>query len=219
MARPKKSENRDTRQAILDAALDLFAERGFFGTSMRQIAKEVGVRESALYHHFPSKDDIFKALITHLGPGRVSQVITVDIEAMAQALGVKELLSRLFNLIATTWAIPQEQKIFRIILQEGARLAAAKVVSPMNTMMQVRSQLVSMFEKLAARGLIRPIDPVATSLLFIGPMMFLRVLHTSSHPPDFAALEADSARLAAQLWQLLKPDPVTRPAKRTKRAS
>jgi AcrR family transcriptional regulator len=54
MGRPSKDEARKTREDILSAALDLFAEQGFAGTSVRQIAQAVGVAESALYYHFRS---------------------------------------------------------------------------------------------------------------------------------------------------------------------
>jgi AcrR family transcriptional regulator len=42
----------DTRQRILDVALDLFIEQGFDGTSLRQIAEQLGVTKAALYYHF-----------------------------------------------------------------------------------------------------------------------------------------------------------------------
>ena len=47
-ARPVAGEARDTRREILDTALELFAEHGFHATSIRAIARAVGVRESAL---------------------------------------------------------------------------------------------------------------------------------------------------------------------------
>ena len=52
----------DTRERILDVALDLFTEQGFDGTSLRQIAEQLGVTKAALYYHFESKDDILMAL-------------------------------------------------------------------------------------------------------------------------------------------------------------
>ncbi|MCC7243764.1 MAG: TetR family transcriptional regulator, partial [Acidobacteria bacterium] len=51
MARPRNADGQRTRQAILDAALDLFGEKGYFGTSLRDVARAVGVRESALYNY------------------------------------------------------------------------------------------------------------------------------------------------------------------------
>ncbi len=52
----------NTRERILDVALDLFIEQGFDGTSLRQIAEQLGVTKAALYYHFTSKDDILMAL-------------------------------------------------------------------------------------------------------------------------------------------------------------
>jgi AcrR family transcriptional regulator len=52
----------DTRQRILDVALDLFVEQGYEKTSLREIAERVGVTKAALYYHFQSKEDIVTTL-------------------------------------------------------------------------------------------------------------------------------------------------------------
>jgi AcrR family transcriptional regulator len=52
----------DTRERILDVALDLFIEKGYDKTSLREIAEHLGVTKAALYYHFPSKVDILSAL-------------------------------------------------------------------------------------------------------------------------------------------------------------
>jgi AcrR family transcriptional regulator len=57
------SSSLDTRDRILDAALDLFSEHGFDGTTLQQIADRVGLTKAALYHHFRSKDDLLEALV------------------------------------------------------------------------------------------------------------------------------------------------------------
>jgi AcrR family transcriptional regulator len=54
---------RGTREALLDAALDGFARHGFAGTSIRDLARAVGIRESSVYKHFDSKQAILDALI------------------------------------------------------------------------------------------------------------------------------------------------------------
>ncbi|HEY1826775.1 MAG TPA: helix-turn-helix domain-containing protein [Acidimicrobiales bacterium] len=56
------SEERTTRDRILDAALDLFIEKGYDKTSLREIAEQLGFTKAALYYHFTSKDDILMAL-------------------------------------------------------------------------------------------------------------------------------------------------------------
>jgi len=51
------------REEILDAAAELFTSQGFANTSTRSIADAVGIRQSSLYHHFKTKDDILEDLL------------------------------------------------------------------------------------------------------------------------------------------------------------
>jgi AcrR family transcriptional regulator len=50
-------------QRVLDAALDLFSEHGFEGTSLQDIADRLGVTKAAVYYHFHTKDEILLALV------------------------------------------------------------------------------------------------------------------------------------------------------------
>jgi AcrR family transcriptional regulator len=54
---------RDRREDILQASLHLFAEKGFHGTSMRDIARQANITEGLIYHYFASKRDLFRAII------------------------------------------------------------------------------------------------------------------------------------------------------------
>lgn len=54
---------RNTKELILLEALKLFADKGYEGVSVRDIAAEVGIRQSSLYKHFESKQDIFDTLV------------------------------------------------------------------------------------------------------------------------------------------------------------
>lgn len=68
-----------TRDALLDAALDRFSSHGFGGTSIRDLARDVGIRESSVYKHFPSKQAIFDSTID-----RADDAFT----ALSDAMGV-----------------------------------------------------------------------------------------------------------------------------------
>jgi AcrR family transcriptional regulator len=50
-------------QRVLDAALELFSEHGFEGTSLQDIADRLGVTKAAVYYHFHTKDEILLALV------------------------------------------------------------------------------------------------------------------------------------------------------------
>jgi len=61
MQQEERSER--SRSQILDAALKLFAHRGYGATSVRDIAEEAGLSKGNVYHHFPDKEAIFRALL------------------------------------------------------------------------------------------------------------------------------------------------------------
>src|SRR4051794_25210669 len=55
-------EQADTRERILDVALELFSDQGYEKTSLRQIAERMGFSKAAIYYHFASKEDLLLAL-------------------------------------------------------------------------------------------------------------------------------------------------------------
>lgn len=63
MARPSKSENRNTRADILDAAALAFAAQGFHQASLADIGRDVGISARSVLHHFASKEVLFDEVI------------------------------------------------------------------------------------------------------------------------------------------------------------
>ena len=62
----KRTSAKSTKERILQESLELFANKGYDGVSVREIARAVGVRESALYKHFKNKEDILQTLIADM---------------------------------------------------------------------------------------------------------------------------------------------------------
>ncbi|RNL62935.1 TetR/AcrR family transcriptional regulator [Nocardioides marmoriginsengisoli] len=64
-----------TRDRILDAALEQFTAKGYDATSMREIGEQLGITKAALYYHFASKEDIVRALLVEI-EGQVGELVT-----------------------------------------------------------------------------------------------------------------------------------------------
>ena len=57
-----------TKKRILDAAFDLFVEKGYRGSSMREIAERSRIKAGSIYNHFKSKENIFEAVFIEKHP-------------------------------------------------------------------------------------------------------------------------------------------------------
>ena len=103
--RPPPVDWSSTRGRILLAASTLFAQRGYFGTSTRDIADAVSIRQPSLFHHFGAKHEIFRTLVElDLGPSidRIRSRIEEDSTwaeklHLAVACDVREVLTQPFD--------------------------------------------------------------------------------------------------------------------------
>src|ERR1700722_5940543 len=76
-----RSTPRPRREEILDEATRLFAERGYEGTSMADLAERVGLRKASLFHHFASKEQLRRAVLE-----RLVQRITAKLASASQEM-------------------------------------------------------------------------------------------------------------------------------------
>lgn len=190
MGRPPARDARDTRQHILDAALDLFAEKGFFGTSMRELARAVGVRESAIYHHFANKDALLDALMTEAGEDKVARFDRA-MEKL-KALPVRDLLMSLARGMVDGWEDPREQRLWRIMCIEGFRLAECGRFQIDASFRGARDRMEKLFCELAAEGRIKAVSPGLLAMEFMAPMFMVRNMAAS--PKSFRLPEGVTAR-------------------------
>jgi len=88
-----------TRGRILAIAAELFAERGYAGTSIRDIAERLGVTKAAVYYHFPAKDRILDALVEPLRAG------VEGLAARAPGMAPGEIIDELVAIMAGPGAV------------------------------------------------------------------------------------------------------------------
>jgi AcrR family transcriptional regulator len=180
MSRPKNADGQRTRQAILDAALDLFADKGYFGTSLRDVAARVGVRESALYNYFPGKDALFEALLTAHRESKGELLTPVMEGPIADG---RALLLHLAYTMLESFVEPREQKLFRILMSDGIRLAKVGRINLHERMGHRRQRLNELMRRLIKEGWLRRGDVNVLGLAFVSPLVVWRQMH---------AIDADS---------------------------
>jgi len=78
---PKQQRSRETQERILTAALAVFAEHGYDGTSMRLVGERAGVGQPLIVYHFPSKEDLWVAT-TERTLGRFSERLRPNLESL-----------------------------------------------------------------------------------------------------------------------------------------
>ncbi|MGW5777951.1 TetR/AcrR family transcriptional regulator [Streptomyces sp. NPDC003863] len=106
---PATVNGRTAPERLLDAALDLFAEKGFDGTSVQDVVRAAGVTKGAMYHYFPSKDDLLHEIYL-----RVLRMQTEHLDAVvAMDLPVAERVhAAVVDVVVTTIENIQSATIF-----------------------------------------------------------------------------------------------------------
>jgi len=209
MGRPKASEARDTRRDLLEASLELFALHGFHGAGLRDIARAAGVRESAVYHHFPSKEALFEALLTEAPDGAPSHAESFANAPLPARLDpfLEELLVGMLERFATL----RERKRFRLLMNDGMRLALEGRVSLMDRMGgAARAHLQRLMHRLVEERRLRG-DPEFLALSFVAPVIVWRQLQELQPGHRYFADLRGFARLHVAQFLLGARAPATGP--------
>ncbi len=185
--RPPRAEARDTRAALLDAALDLFARHGFAGTSVRQIARAVGITEGGVYAHFAGKRAIYDALLAAGGPAVILGLLDVGVDDPAEDPAV--FLRGLAQRAMAVWDEPRARRLLSMLIRDGALDAAdrdhrgdGELVA---AIAQVQRRLAPLFVRWIDAGAIRAgVAPDHLVWELFGPLNAIRVLYLPAQASD-----------------------------------
>ncbi len=200
MSRPRNADGQRTRRAILDAALDLFAEKGFFGTSLRDVAAAVGVRESALYNYFPSKDALFDALIATDHEEKTERLAALAEGSIADGGAALEQMALA---MLANFALPRQQQLFRILMSDGIRLAATGRINLLERMgSSGRGPVHELMRRLIRAGAVRDADVTTLVVAFVSPLILWR--HVRAINADLPMVHDPAAYARQHVDQFLR---------------
>nr|WP_107817281.1 TetR family transcriptional regulator C-terminal domain-containing protein [Celeribacter persicus] len=168
---PRTRIQKKNTETILEAALDVFSQHGFRGSTLDQIAKAAGLSKPNLLYYFPSKVAIHRELIdglmqTWLDPLRKMQ---------ADGEPVEEILAYVLRKLEMAREYPRESRLFANEIVQGAPNIMDKIEGELKELVDEKAEVI---ENWITAGRIAPVDPY--HLIF-------SIWATTQHYADFDA--------------------------------
>lgn len=119
-------ENRNTKQRILDIALELFSSKGYEATSMSDIAEQIGIKKASLYAHYDSKQEILDTLIDVIADNYEHNSIFSNFEDISLFNDPKKLadsIKKQISYIVNDRNVSKIRKLFTIEQFQNKKLA------------------------------------------------------------------------------------------------
>lgn len=171
----------DTRQRILDKALELFSERGYDSVSVGEIAKAVGIKAPSLYNHFPGKQAIFDAIIESTAVRYEEDTDRIDIHVQDVQRDVPvfteitehvlfEKVRQVFEYSLHDETISRFRRMMTIEQFRSPELAA---LYSRRYVERVLNYHAGIFRALIASGEICAEDPDALAMMYVAPVVTL----------------------------------------------
>jgi TetR/AcrR family transcriptional regulator, fatty acid metabolism regulator protein len=189
----QKSQIKDERRkAILKAAVKVFADKGYHGCRISDVANEAGVAYGLVYHYFGNKD----ALLGTIFETNWAVLTKALDEILGTELSTREKISQIVNFLFQAYALsPLIVKVLILEFGRSSRLGEALETPEMHHVFRV---LAHMFRTAEERGELLPgISPAAAAVTVLGSIESILaafVMPTNAMDRDKEFLDFESAR-------------------------
>ena len=174
---PVRQRRKEARpQELLNAALELFVQKGYSATRSEEVAARAGVSKGTLYLYFPSKEELFKAVVR----SNLSSLIAEGQQIADQFDGPSEQLLRL--LTHAWWGRVGDTAaggIFKIIIAEVRNFPELAQFYTDEVILPAHRLISGTLQRGIDRGEFRPVPVNETTHVLIAPLLF-RALHKHS---------------------------------------
>ena len=198
-AEPKWRRRKEARPGeIVDAALAVFAEKGFAAAKLDDIARRGGISKATLYLYFETKEEIFRA-VARAAVALLIEALDSSPEASGGPFG--ELAPRLLSRAAAMMESGQVPAIARMVIGESRNFPDLARIWHDDVVASVIGIVTGIIARAQERGEVAPGDPRFHAFSLMGPlvmaMLFGEVFGgTGASPPDLQALADQHARTA-----------------------
>ncbi|MDP1730320.1 MAG: TetR/AcrR family transcriptional regulator [Devosia sp.] len=173
---------------VLDAALDLFIEKGFAATRVEDIARRAGLSKGAVYLYFPSKEAILEGLVRRA-------IVPIATQALSSAENYEGdprlVITMVLKMLAAKLNDPRLLAIPKLIVREVPGFPELAAMYRREVLDKVMPVIEKLIRNGIDQGYLRPVDPHLTIRSIVGPVM----LHVAMAeifgitPPDGFAID------------------------------
>ncbi len=148
----QRRRRRDTRRQILDASLRLFSEHGFARTTVRDIARNAGITDAAIYYHFASKQELLEALFEEKG-------IAPALQELEQTAGELAPRDALLSIARQAMSLMEASRDFlRLVFMEALGSEPGAVAEYRRVMERWERGLSRLLKVYMRRGQLQQVD-------------------------------------------------------------
>ena len=169
-----------TKEKILDAALTLFAENGYNGTSVEQIARIVGIKAPSLYKHYKGKEDILNALIDS-AEVRYEEMFGSEENIGKIPESKEEFIKVTMGRISFTMRDPVIRKTRMFLVQEQFRNERISEVTTRHQLDGIQRMFAKIIKGMMEKGIVKEDDPALLSAELTAPAV-LQIARADRQP-------------------------------------
>ncbi len=171
----------DTKERILDAALEMFSQNGYAGTNIRELSASLGLVKSGVYKHYESKEAIWNALLDemiayygeHFGSAEHLPPAPDSLDDLA------EMTMRMVKLTVHDERIVMTRKVLTL---EQFRDVRARELATKHFLTGLTDMFTQIFTGMMEKGLLRQDDPAMLALAYTAPISAL--IHLCDREPE-----------------------------------
>ncbi len=179
-AAPKRSRRKEARPGeLLEAALDLFVEKGFAATRVDDVAARAGVSKGTLFLYFPCKEELFKAVVRENIAGRFAEWNT-ELETFVGT--TSEVLIYCYQVWWERIGATKASGITKLMFSEAQNFPEIAQFYQQEVILPGRALIRRILQRGMERGEFREMDLDYGTYIVLAPMMFLMLWNNSMGP-------------------------------------